>query len=74
MIILCTLQVHAQKGVPKKQKSEFWYATYPTGFHRLDEPPERFSALETHKRHSDTHIWFYIVITMGKSTKKLIWS
>ena len=26
----------------KKQKSEFWYATNPTGFHRLDEPPEIF--------------------------------
>ena len=32
-------------GCPKKQKCEFWYATYPTGFHKLDEPPERFSAL-----------------------------
>ena len=32
-------------GCPKKQKSEFWYATYPTGFHRLAEPPEQFSAL-----------------------------
>ena len=29
----------------KKQKSEFWYATDPTGFHRLDEPPEKISAL-----------------------------
>ena len=28
-----------------KQKSEFWYATNPTGFQRLDEPPEKFSAL-----------------------------
>ena len=26
----------------KKQKSEFWYATNPSGFHRLDEPPEKF--------------------------------
>ena len=23
----------------KNQKSEFWNATYPSGFHRLDEPP-----------------------------------
>ena len=29
----------------KKQKSEFWYATNPSGFHRLDEPPEKISAL-----------------------------
>ena len=29
----------------KKQKSEFWYATNPTGFHKLDEPPKIFSAL-----------------------------
>ena len=27
------------------QKSEFWFATNPTGFHRLDEPPEKISAL-----------------------------
>ena len=25
----------------KKQKSEFWYATNPSGFHRLDEPPKK---------------------------------
>ena len=29
----------------KTQKSEFWFATNPTGFHRLDEPPEKISAL-----------------------------
>ena len=29
----------------KIQKSEFWNATYPSGFHRLDEPPEKNSAL-----------------------------
>ena len=29
----------------KIQKSEFWNATYPSGFHGLDEPPERISAL-----------------------------
>ena len=29
----------------KKQKSEFRYATNPTGCHRLDEPPEFFLAL-----------------------------
>ena len=33
-------------GCPKKkQKSEFWNFTYPSGFHRLDEPPEKISAL-----------------------------
>ena len=32
--------------VPQKiQKSEFCYATNPSGFHRLDEPPEKKSAL-----------------------------
>ena len=29
----------------KKQKSEFCFATKPTDFHRLDEPPEKISAL-----------------------------
>ena len=29
----------------KTQKSEFWNATYPSGFHRLDEPPDKISAL-----------------------------
>ena len=29
----------------KNQKSEFCYATNPSGFHRLDEPPEKISAL-----------------------------
>ena len=29
----------------KKQKSEFCFATKPTGFHILDEPPEKISAL-----------------------------
>jgi len=29
----------------KNQKSEFCNATYPSGFHRLDEPPEKISAL-----------------------------
>ena len=29
----------------KKQKSEFCFATDPSGFHRLDEPPEKISAL-----------------------------
>ena len=31
-------------GCPKKkQKSKFWYATNPSGFHRLDEPPEKIT-------------------------------
>ena len=29
----------------KTQKSEFCFATNPSGFHRLDEPPEKISAL-----------------------------
>ena len=29
----------------KNKKSEFCFATKPTGFHRLDEPPEKNSAL-----------------------------
>ena len=29
----------------KTQKSEFWNVTYPSGFHRLDKPPEKISAL-----------------------------
>ena len=29
----------------KNQKSEFCYATNPSGFHRLDEPPKKISAL-----------------------------
>ena len=29
----------------KNQKSEFCFATNPSGFHRLDEPPEKISAL-----------------------------
>ena len=30
----------------KIQKSEFWNATYPSGFHMLDEPPEKFSIID----------------------------
>ena len=29
----------------KNQKSEFCYATNPSGFHRLAEPPKKVSAL-----------------------------
>ena len=29
----------------KKQKSEFWNITYPSGYHRLDVAPEKISAL-----------------------------
>ena len=29
----------------KNQKSEFCYATNPSGFHRLAEPPKKISAL-----------------------------
>ena len=33
-------------GCPKKTKSIFfWNVLYPSGFHRLDEPPEKNSAL-----------------------------
>ena len=40
MILTMTIRVSQ-----KIQKSEFWNATYPSGFHRLDEPPEKISAL-----------------------------
>ena len=45
----CTI-VAQEKTMPsrvsqKNQKSEFWYATNPSGFHRLDEPPKKISAL-----------------------------
>ena len=30
----------------KKQKSELCFATKPTGFHRLDEPPEKWGIPE----------------------------
>ena len=33
------------RGSQKNQKSEFCFATKPTDFHRLDEPPEKISAL-----------------------------
>ena len=29
----------------KKLKVFFWNVLYPSGFHRLDEPPEKISAL-----------------------------
>ena len=58
----------------KNQKSEFCFATNPSGFHRLDEPLEKISALQTHKRHCASLFQFYIEITMGKSAKNLIWS
>ena len=32
--------------VPKKQKPEFWHATNPSGFHRLYEPPKKFSIID----------------------------
>ena len=43
-------QGHSDVNLPsrvsqKNQKSEFCFATKPTGFHRLDEPPEKISAL-----------------------------
>ena len=56
----------------KNQKSEFCFATNPSGFHRLDEPPEKISALQTHKRNCASHFQFYIVITMGKSAKNCV--
>ena len=39
---LCSLCIRVSQKI---QKSEFWNATYPSGFHRLDEPPEKISAL-----------------------------
>ena len=41
-IAYCTLHIRVSQ---KNQKSEFCFATKPTGFHRLDEPPEKISAL-----------------------------
>ena len=41
----------------KIQKSEFWNATYPSGFHRLDEPPEKISRPNMHP---NMHIWPYL--------------
>ena len=38
----CTLHIRVSQ---KNQKSEFWNVPYPSGFHRLDEPPEKISAL-----------------------------
>ena len=40
-----TLSKFTNRVSQKKQKSEFCFATNPTGFHRLDEPPEKISAL-----------------------------
>ena len=39
------LPIMSPRVSQKTQKSEFWFATNPTGFHRLDEPPEKISAL-----------------------------
>ena len=44
MGILVHLQLYTRVS-QKTQKSEFCFATKPTGFHRLDEPPEKISAL-----------------------------
>ena len=38
-------QILRSRVSQRNQKSEFCFATKPTGFHRLDEPPEKFSAL-----------------------------
>ena len=39
---ICASSSISNRESQKKQKSEFWYATNPTGFDRLDEPPEKF--------------------------------
>ena len=44
-MLICTLMMMNIRVSQKIQKSEFWNATYPSGFHRLDEPPEKISAL-----------------------------
>ena len=63
-------------GCPKKSKSPNFGMPLTPGsdFHRLDEPPEKNSAFQTHKRNSASHFQVYIVITMGKLAKNLIWS
>ena len=50
MAVLCILvflvtKTSSARVSQKKQKSKFWYATNPSGFHRLDEPPGKNSAL-----------------------------
>ena len=46
MISPCSFRLKVYIRVSQKnQKSEFCFATKPTGFHRLDEPPEKISAL-----------------------------
>ena len=44
-ILVLAINMVCPLGCPKKQKCVFWYATKPSGFHRLDEPPEKKSAL-----------------------------
>ena len=41
-VVICWLFIRVSQKI---QKSEFWNVTYPSGFHRLDEPPEKISAL-----------------------------
>ena len=44
-MLMLTLLMLTIRVSQKNQKSEFCFATKPTGFHRLDEPPEKISAL-----------------------------
>ena len=42
---VCSVYLIMYRVSQKNQKSEFCYATNPSGFHRLDEPPKKNSAL-----------------------------
>ena len=44
ILLTCPRATHSRVS-QKTQKSEFCFATNPSGFHRLDEPPEKISAL-----------------------------
>ena len=41
-VLHCSMNTRVSQ---KHQKSKFCFATKPTDFHRLDEPPEKISAL-----------------------------
>ena len=45
IMIIMLMKMMVIRVSQKNQKSEFCFATKPTGFHRLDEPPEKISAL-----------------------------
>ena len=46
LLTLLTLLILHDRVSEKKQKFELWNVTYPSFFHRLDEPPENFSIID----------------------------